>query len=340
MKKIIRNIFFLLILLFPEISFSAANQQNFMLTDRQVVLYFDKYDGAVLGANMLINGVVGGTGAFLQTKKHQSFQAKNLTKIYKSRVFWQGFSQGALGGIFIYAGEKTMTFQGNYDWSILIGKQISDLGTSITYSAGYGENWFKNPSYLTDLGPIVLRWSYKRPLRPQFFILPGPAVTMSVYFLSGYDFDPEASLHTGLMVFNGKTSATFTNFRPSGSCLFNIVVIDKNLISDYTPTDYAYYWEYNQTLAHEAIHSRWSYFQFLPLDALIDYSLTKWSKNGCKKLAYLQYEKHPFRIGADMGMLLMAAPSYLAQQMDVDYGLSWVEYAPSNLFTYNSTWVR
>lgn len=283
----------------------------------RVELEFNETDAIVLGTNILFNALMGGFGAHLENNPHSRF--------WRDPHFWRGARQGAIGGIPVYAGEKIMTFQNEFDYAILLGKQISDLGTSITFSAALGENWLENPRYMTDIGPLVLSWNKERGLKPELFVLPDSAVYM-IYGFSQYDLNLEQSLKTGLLVFNGTGTTNDPDNPRFGKCMGNIVFVDPTR----TPLDNTPAFNYNITLAHEAMHTRGDYFMFLPLDAVINHYL----KKAPGKLKLLGYENHPFRLGAAVGGGLQGNLSDITFELGVEYSNTPTEFSNFHLFNF------
>jgi len=284
----------------------------------EVVFKLNQADAIVLGGNMLLNGLMGGYGAHCSLNPHSKF--------YRDSNFWEGFKQGLIGGIPLYMGEKMMTFQNEFEYSILIGKQVSDLGTSITYSAALGEMWLKNPRYMTDIGPFVMSWNKQKGLNPELWIMPGSAInSLSAFFR--YNLNPEQSLKTGILVFNGelKNTGMYNEEHRPGVHHYNITVLP----TDKTKKDNTPAWNYNITLAHEAMHSR-QYFMWMPLDPTINYYAGKLPG----KLKLLGYEHHPFRFGADVGWIIWEGTGYLSQKAGTPYNYSHSEYLNFNLFNY------
>lgn len=268
----------------------------------------NKNDAIVLGSNMIFNAFMGGYGAHKQNSPH--------TKFWKDLNFWKGFKQGAIGGIPVYTGMKIMTFQNEFDYAILLGKQVSDLGTSITYSASLGENWLENPRYMTDIGPLVFSWNKEKGLKPELFILPGSVGSLIHYGFYTYDLNLEQSLKTGLFVFDGDPKQNIGGRSVSGRSDINLIIQDPNVV------------HYNQLLSHEAIHTR-NNFQFMPLDSIINYYLKKTPT----KLK-LSYENHPFRFGAIVGFGFLSHSCFYSAELGIPYELQTIEFASSNLFNF------
>ncbi len=296
--------------------------------NRHMQLEFNEYDGMVLGINMISNGMMGGTGAYLTA--HPNANITDFPKMMRSEIYWRGFLQGSIGGSLVYAGEKTMTFQTDYEYSILTGKHLSNLGTSITYSASQNENWLANPSYISDLGPIVFHWKKSYGWKPEVYILPHSLV-VTMYSFSQYTFESELSLKTGLLVFSGKLSPDSTIF---GVCEANIITMDTKAIDGWADENSSYVTEF--VLSHESIHSRWNHFQYMPMDAIYNYQINNWADSTTRvNLNFLRYENQPFRIGADLtsGVFFWSIAKW-EDAGGTPQSLTLHEMASSKLFQY------
>lgn len=308
-----------LLVVLLSLSLAAKTQAK---DDTRVVFQFNEHDAIVLTSEILINGMMGGTGAYLT--EHPDFRLKNLPQMLKSRTYWQGFCQGAIGGSLNYAGEKIMTFQPEFKYSILAGKQVSDFGTSITYTASQNKNWLEDPAYLTDIGPMVLYWQKSTGLKPQIMILPGSLI-MTAYDFSVSDFDPELSLQTGLFVFKNKSANDTVTL---GYSYTNELTLNKSKIkniSDHPDFDIP------NVLGHEAIHTR-IYFHFLPLDAIINYNL---QRQTLIDLDWINNKNQPLHFGADLGWNLITATNFPFSQAGTPEQLQPNEYAAYQLFNYS-----
>ncbi len=289
----------------------------------EVEFQFNEKDAIALSSSVVINGLLGGLGAH--------FKLSPNSKIRTDSNFWKGFQQGMVGGAFTYAGMKTMTFQNEWDYSILTGKQISDLGTSITHSAAMGEDWLKNPRYMTDFGPFVLNWEKEKGLKPEMLILPGSAICTG-YALARHKLNIKQTTKTGLLIFDGYMgdSEEYSEDHRQGVHMANIAVIP----AEETDLDHKPSHNYNITLAHEAIHSR-QYIGWMPLDILIDSKLNEMSGRN-PKVGLLKYSSHNFRFGPDVGGMAWTGIGDLSQIMGVPYHYKNNEFASFNLFNFEN----
>ncbi|MFC1599063.1 hypothetical protein ACFL2U_03615 [Patescibacteria group bacterium] len=285
----------------------------------EVELRFNEHDAIALASSMLINGLMGGFGAHYTHSPNAN--------IWHDQNFWRGFNQGAVGGIPIYGGLKLITFQNEWEYSALAGKQLSDLGTSITFSASRGENWLDNPRYITDAGPFVFNWEKKTGFKPEITVMPASAVS-TLYAFSQFELNAQQSLRSGMLIFNGtgNSAGRYNEDHRDGVHLTNIAIIP-NYESE---LDHLSSHNYNITLGHEAMHGR-QYFMWVALDATFDYKFKNNKGRLSKKLEQLLTNDN-LQWGPDIGGLYWSGLGEISFLAGVPYSYIPSEYANFNLF--------
>lgn len=252
------------IVIFLLILFLLIPQQNLAkshdLESVDVEWQFRQEDYYILGANMLINGLIGGFGMM-------NAHDVPLRYFYKSHYFNQGFQQGALGGSINYFGKKCMTFGAEDPRYIGAGKLISDFGTSLTYSATNGDRYLDNPRFITDLGPVILDFEKNNGYRPHLYVWPGSVLGSIHFFAEGGELDTELSLYTLMLVYRNMPTE-YTGFNNSfdfeGDWVVGAFSLNNNIfLGEHTNARF---------LPHESIHTR-QHFQGIVWQPILEREL-------------------------------------------------------------------
>lgn len=183
-------------------------------------------------SNISINGIIGGTGALVNKKRHE----KPL------RVFLKGFGQGCLGGTFQVLG-KGLTYnigaQQNlsYAWPARITNAI---GASITQNAANNINFWEE--WHMNLGIVRLDYSVsKNEFRSR--VIPSSIFGLISVGRQG-KLDMLNSIQTGTLVFKSKENLAFLGQRAPAIAQVSSIGIKNNIKGE----------DFYHLMAHETMH--------------------------------------------------------------------------------------
>ncbi len=137
---------------------------------------------AVLGFDVLFNGLKSGIGAYS-----------------KGKDFWPAFGKGALSGVVVYGG-KEIAAHNKYPFLGASGKLVHDFGVSMSDNVMRGKPMLSR--YVTDIGPVELHFEDGK--LDSMYLLPVSAFSIIDSIANGRDFDVKQSLYNLTPVFSYK----------------------------------------------------------------------------------------------------------------------------------------
>ncbi|MFC2090348.1 hypothetical protein ACFLT1_06185 [Bacteroidota bacterium] len=190
-------------------------------------------DMLVISVNTALYALIGGIGSAIHDEP-----------------FWDGFKQGALGGVLIGGGKFVVGKSTYLAWP---AKFMSCLGTSIATNATLGRNMFHTLGM--DFGPVYLELE-KRGSRyhfnPELWLGGTTSLILSIFMADAFDW--KSSLATGTLTFIQNDFGWY-DWQEVGMAVGNIVWI---------PED----WRWSGVHSHEIIHT-YQTATIAPLGALI-----------------------------------------------------------------------
>lgn len=161
---------------------------------------------AVLGFDLLINGLKSGIGAHWQGKD-----------------FWPAFGKGLGAGAIVYAG-KEIASHNRYPFLGATGKLVHDLGVSMSDNVMLDKPILSR--YVTDFGPIEIHFE-KDKVKTYFHPLPVIGIVRNV--AEGHKFDLKQTLYnlTPVFYFNRPVDKQVGNFE-AGYTVQNVINYCRN----------------------------------------------------------------------------------------------------------------
>lgn len=211
---------------------------------------------SIVAANALLSGVTAG-----------------LTQELRGGSFQDGFTRGALGGLFIYAGKRVAVE--DFAGAGLLGRQINSVGTSIVRNASDGIGTFRR--LILPVGFTRIYWDRGADHAWQVK-LDAVALGWTVYGVvePELEFNAGRTLSAGTAVF--QTNDRIINFGGSGHA-GGIVQAGVVFLSDVRPWGDAFL---EKAFAHERVHVLQLDQVFLTLNEPHDDRLLRWLPYGSR----------------------------------------------------------
>lgn len=135
---------------------------------------------AVLGVNVAFGGLVGCIGAEIS-----------------GDGCLEGLWRGSLGGFVTYTGMEVGSYAAEIPFTGLLGRSISDLGTSIVSNAAYSRGFIER--YETSFGPLF--FSIDRNEGFSLYLQPISICAIGYHLFLGHELAPLDSIEDGTLVF-------------------------------------------------------------------------------------------------------------------------------------------